>query len=143
MRTETLILSGAVPAPINRVFDLMTDPGKIPDWLPRCTNVDAQGGGQLKRGSRIKVKFNGRATQFEIVDLTPPTTFGWADRQARVGSRVFFHLQFSGGQTQLTMKSIWTPQTWRDWLAGKLFRRRNVRKFFDGVLQNLRKLVTR
>ncbi len=85
MRTETLILSGAVPAPINRVFDLMTDPGKIPDWLPRCSNVDSEG--PLKKGSRVKVNFNGRATQFEIVDLTPPTTFGWADRQARVGSR--------------------------------------------------------
>jgi len=141
VRTETLILSGAVPAPINRVFNLMTDPAQIPDWLPRCSNVHSEG--PLRKGSRVKVNFNGRATQFEIVDLTPPTTFGWADREARVGSRVFFHLQFSGGQTQLTMKSLWTPQSWRDWLAGKLFRRRNVRKFFDGVLQNLRKLVTR
>ena len=141
MRTETLILSGAVPAPINRVFNLMTDPAQIPDWLPRCSNVVSEG--PLRKGSRVKVIFNGRATQFEIVDLTAPTTFGWADRLARVGTRVYFHLQFSGGQTQLTMKSIWTPQTWRDWLAGKLFRRRNVRKFFDGVLQNLRKLVTR
>ncbi len=141
MRTETLILSGAVPAPINRVFNLMTDPAQIPDWLPRCSNIDPQG--PLRKGSRIKVHFNGRATQFEIVDLTPPTTFGWADRLARVGSRVFWHLQFSGGQTQLTMKSIWTPQTWRDWLAGKLFRRRSARRLFDGVLQNLRKLVTR
>src|SRR2546430_9229858 len=95
----------------------MTDPVQIPDWLPRCTNVVAQG--QLKRGSRIKVNFNGRATQFEIVDLTPPTTFGWADREARVGSRVFFHLQFSGGQTQLTMKSLWTPHSWRDRVAGE------------------------
>ena len=141
MRTETLILSGAVPAPINRVFNLMTDPAQIPDWLSRCSNVHSEG--PLRKGSRVKVNFNGRATQFEIVDLTAPTTFGWADREARVGSRVFFHLQFSGGQTQLTMKSLWTPQSWRDWLAGKLFRRRNVRKFFDGVLQNLRKLVTR
>jgi len=141
VRTETLILSGAVPAPINRVFALMTDPVQIPDWLPRCSNVVSEG--PLRKGSRVKVNFNGRATQFEIVDLTAPTTFGWADREARVGSRVFFHLQFSGGQTQLTMKSLWTPQSWRDWLAGKLFRRRSVRKFFDGVLQNLRKLVTR
>ena len=141
MRTETLILSGAVPAPIRRVFDLMTDPGPIPDWLPRCSNVEAQG--PLRKGARIKVNFNGRATQFEIVDLTPPTTFGWADRLARIGTRVYFHLQVSGGQTQLTMKSLWTPQTWRDWIVGKLFRRRSARRLFDGVLQNLRKLVTR
>jgi len=141
VRTETLILSGAVPAPIGRVFELMTDPGQIPDWLPRCSNVEAQG--PLRKGVRIKVNFNGRATQFEIVDLTAPTTFGWADRLARVGSRIYWHLQFSGGQTQLTMKSLWTPQTWRDWLAGKLFRRRSARRLFDGVLQNLRKLVTR
>src|SRR5207247_6830021 len=119
----------------------MTDPAQIPDWLPRGSNVVSEG--PLRKGSRVKVNFTGRATQFEIVDLTAPTTFGWADRQARVGSRVFFHLQFSGGQTQLTMKSIWTPQTWRDWLAGKLFRRRSGRKVFDGVLENRRKVVTR
>jgi uncharacterized protein YndB with AHSA1/START domain len=141
VRTETLILSGAVPAPIHRVFELMTNPALIPDWLPRCSNVVSQG--PLTKGCRIKVNFNGRATQFEIVDLSPPTTFGWADRLARKGTRVFFHLQFSGGQTQLTMKSLWTPQTWRDWLAAKLFRRRSARRLFDGVLQNLRKLVTR
>src|SRR5256885_15971808 len=97
----------------------MTDPAQIPDWLPRCSNVHSEG--PLRKGSRVKVNFNGRATQFEIVDLTAPTTFGWADREARVGSRVFFHLQFSGGHTQLTMKSLWTPQSWRQLLCGEMF----------------------
>src|SRR3989442_15864347 len=108
----------------------MTDPAQIPDWLPRCSNIDPQG--PLRKGSRIKVHFNGRATQFEIVDLTPPTTFGWADREARVGSRVFFHLQFSGGQTQLTMKSLGTPQSGREWLAGKAVPEGDGREVFCG-----------
>jgi hypothetical protein len=41
------------------------------------------------------------------------------------------------------MKHVWTPASWRHWLLGHFYRRRNAHRMFDGLLQNLRKALTR
>lgn len=46
----------------------------MPEWLPGCTAVQAEG--QLKHGARFKVRFGTRLTEFEIADFAPPNTFG-------------------------------------------------------------------
>jgi len=33
--------SGTVPAPIDKVFALIADPARMPEWLPRCIAVKA------------------------------------------------------------------------------------------------------
>src|SRR2546427_9501140 len=39
MRPVSFTYSGTVGAPIDRVFALITDPGRMPEWLPGCRSV--------------------------------------------------------------------------------------------------------
>src|ERR1043166_5083342 len=67
-----------VPVPIERVFALLTDPGRMAEWLPGYAGT--QSDKPLRKGVRFKVRFGQRMTEFEVVDFTPPTTFGWVER---------------------------------------------------------------
>ena len=79
----------------------------------------------------------------EVIEYEAPTTYGWVEIIRRRGSKTFFKLQFAGGATHITMKYVWIPATWRAWFLGQFFRRRNAHRTFDGLLQNLRKALTR
>ncbi len=75
-----------VPVSIERVFALLTDPGRMAEWLPGCAGTQTDK--PLKKGVRFKVRFGERTTEFEVVDFTPPTTFGWVERGERNGCRL-------------------------------------------------------
>src|SRR5207247_9562222 len=88
---------------------------------------------------------SGRKTDavIEIIEYERPTSYGWVEIIHRRGAQTFFKLEFHGGSTRITMKQVWTPASWRAWLQGQFSRRRNAHKMFDGLLQNLRKALTR
>src|SRR2546425_5096239 len=72
-----------LPVSIERVFALLTDPSRMAEWLPGCAGT--QSDKPLRKGVRFKVRFGQRMTEFEVVDFTPPTTFGWVERGERNG----------------------------------------------------------
>src|SRR5438309_6682019 len=80
MRPVSHTLINSIRAPIDRVFALLTDPGRIAQWLPGCDGV--QSAGPLRKGARFTARFGARQTEFEIVDFTPPSTFGWVERRS-------------------------------------------------------------
>ncbi|HEY6784726.1 MAG TPA: SRPBCC family protein [Gemmatimonadales bacterium] len=140
MRPVSSVLTATISAPSDRVFAILTDVAKIPQWLPGCRSVDASG--PVRKGARLRVNFlSGRATELEIVDFTPATSLGWSDREGRRGSQLFFQLKFGGSATQLVMKEVWTPKSVGDWIRGRLLKRRNVKKMFGTAVNNLRKLA--
>ncbi len=145
-RPVTVTFSGTIGAPIEKVFALLTDPARLPDWLPHCQAVKA-GNPERGKGEHWRLLFhNGLRkidVEIEIIDYSPPYTFGWVEHRRRAGTKHFFKLQFSGGATRITMKHSWTAPNLRAWLLGHLYRRRNAKRMFDGLLQNLRKLLTR
>jgi uncharacterized protein YndB with AHSA1/START domain len=146
MQATSFTYSGTIGAPIDKVFAIISDPTRMPEWLPRCRAVipapEIRG-----KGDRHRIQFEHgvrpRDAVIEIIDYTPPLTFGWVEVYQRRGSKTFFALGFEGGSTKITMKHIWTPANWRSWLLGQFYRRRNARKMFDALLQNLRKVLTR
>jgi uncharacterized protein YndB with AHSA1/START domain len=140
MASRATVLSGDIAAPDTLVFALLSDPRRIPDWLPGCSAVG--GAPLIYKGARLLVRFGPRTASFEITDFNPPRTFGWAEEGARSGSRTFFHLGFAGGTTALRMKHIWTARTLWAWLKAKLRDRRDPQRVLDRTLQNLRKLTT-
>ncbi len=146
MRPVSFTYSGSVGVTIDKVFALLTDPTRMPDWLPGCRSVKPAADPRGK-GDRHRVVFerNGKRVEaeIEIIDYQPPTTFGWVEIRRRAGAKTFFKLQFAGGATLITMKYVWAPASWRAWLLGQLFRRRDVHRMFDALLQNLRKALTR
>jgi uncharacterized protein YndB with AHSA1/START domain len=138
-----LALRFAVPlvrAPIDQVFAVLTDPGRIADWLPGCGGVQSEG--PLKRGRRFTARFGDRLTEFEIVDFTPPNTFAWIERRQRKSSETFFRLDSAGAATVVTIREVWTPQSLGAWVRGRLFQKRNVQHQLSELLRHLQRILT-
>src|SRR6266850_1086539 len=140
MASLNITLSATIPAPIEEVFELLTNPANIPKWLPGGQSVEPPTA--LRKGSRLRVGFGTRAAEFEIVELTVPSNFGWIERKGRPGNHVYFNLGFGGGSTNLAMKSVWEARGLWARLFGELSRRKDAKRFFDGVVNNLRRIVT-
>ncbi|MGH7569486.1 MAG: SRPBCC family protein [Gemmatimonadales bacterium] len=143
MRPINSTLIGHVAASADRVFSLLTDPATIPSWLPGCAWAETTGGGPMRKGAHLKVRFGQRTTDFEVVDFSPYSTFGWVERGQRQGAKTFFLLQNTAGATAITIKNVWQPQSLGAWVRGKLFPKRNVKRVMDGTVNNLRMLVLR
>ncbi len=141
MRPVSHTLIDHVRAPIDRVFALLSDPARMPEWLPGCTAVEAEA--PLKHGARVKVRFGTRLTEFEIVDCAPPNTMGWVERRQRMGSKTFFRLDFVGGSTSVTVRDEWTPRSLGAWVQGRLLPMRDVPRYLKSILQNLQRLLSR
>lgn len=146
MAPVSFTYSGTVPAPMDKVFALISDPLRMPEWLPRCIAVKATTQDKAPgKGARYKLTFQ-RAVQqhecvIEIIDYSPPHTFGWVEIYHRAGSKTFFALRFDGGSTKVTFKHLWVPSGFRSWLNGQFYRRRNAHRMFDGLINNLRKAL--
>ena len=142
MRSIDHTLITQVGAPIEKVFAVLTDPARIPEWLPMCESVEAHG--PVRRGSRLKIHFSeGRRTEFEIVDYNAPNTFGWVEHGGREGAKTFFRLDFAGGATAVTIKDVWRPPSVMAWLKAQLFPKRNTKRQMDRAVQSLRLAVTK
>jgi uncharacterized protein YndB with AHSA1/START domain len=146
MRPQSLTYSGLVGVAIDEVFALISDAKRMPEWLPNCTFA-VPGPTNRGKGDRHRLHFerNGRKADavIEIIEYVPPTTYAWVEIVHRRGSKTYFKLEFQGGVTRITMKYVWAPSGFRAWLLGQFYRRRNAHKMFDGLLQNLRKALTR
>lgn len=142
MRSIDHTLITQVGAPMERVFSVLTDPARIPDWLPMCESVELEG--PIRVGARLKVHFaDHRLTVFEIVDYQVPSTFGWIEHGGRAGAKTFFRLDFHGGATALTVRDVWRPPTVVSWLKAQLFPKRNTKRQMDRAVQSLRLAVTK
>ncbi len=128
-----------VPVSIERVFALLTDPGRMAEWLPGCAGTQTDK--PLKKGVRFKVRFGERTTEFEVVDFTPPTTFGWVERGERNGWKTFFRLDPSAASTAVTVRDVWAPGSLIAWLRGRFFEKRRVNSQLEAILSNVRKLL--
>ncbi len=92
-------------------------------------------------GVRFKVQFGQRMTEFEVVDFTPPTAFGWVERGGRNGWKTFFRLDRAVESTAVTVRDVWAPRSPIAWLRGRLFEKRRVDTQLEAILSNVRKLL--
>src|SRR2546430_17165371 len=139
MRPVSHTLINSIRAPIDRVFALLTDPGRIAQWLPGCDGV--QSAGPLRKGARFTPRFGARQTEFEVVDFAPPSPFGWVERGQRKGWRTFFRLDASAGSTAVTIRDVWTPRSVGGWLRGRFLEKRKAQNHLKTILENLGKMV--
>ena len=140
MRPVSHTLIDHVRAPIDRVFALLSDPARMPEWLPGCSAVETAG--PLKNGARLTARFGTRLTEFAIVDFAAPHTFGWVERGQRRGSKSFFRLEFVGGSTSVTVRDEWTPHSLGAWVRGRLLPKRKVQRQLQAILHNLQHLLS-
>ena len=139
MRPVSRTVIQTLPVSIERVFALLTDPSRMAEWLPGCAGT--QSDKPLRKGVRFKVRFGQRMTEFEVVDFTPPTTFGWVERGERNGWKTFFRLDPTAESTAVTVRDVWAPRSLVAWLRGRLFEKRRVDRQLDAILSNVRKIL--
>jgi uncharacterized protein YndB with AHSA1/START domain len=139
MRPVSRTVIQTVPVSIERVFALLTDPSRMAEWLPGCAGT--QSDKPLRKGVRFKVRFGQRMTEFEVVDFTPPTTFGWVERGERNGWKTFFRLDPSAESTAVTVRDVWAPRSLVSWLRGRIFEKRRVDSQLEAILSNVRKIL--
>src|SRR5258706_11207767 len=94
MRPVSRTVIHTIPVSIERVFALLTDPGRMAEWLPGCGGTESDK--PPRKGGRVKVRVGQRTTQFEVVDFTPPTTFRWGERGERNGWEKVFPPRSAG-----------------------------------------------
>lgn len=141
MRLVRHTLIDSVHADCQQVFALLTDPARMPQWLPACTAVSANG--PLRRGAWLIVKFGDRESAFEIVELTPPTSLGWEEREGRSGSRTVIQLEAVGRcTTRVTVRHVWAPVSFLAWWRGRILVKRRVERTLSGILRNVRAAVS-
>jgi len=136
MRPVTYTLTTVVPAPVERVFQTLTDPLTMNQWLPSARAVEAVA--PLKKGSRLRVVYDTREAEIEIVDFNQPSVFGWSERSGRRSWRTFFRLEFAGASTRLTVQVVWQAPSLVAWLKVRVKQNRNVTGQMDVMVQNLR-----
>ena len=139
MDSATFTFTAAIPTPMSQLFDILTDPARIPEWLPHCHSANCDG--PLRKKSRVTLEFGRRTIELVISEFAAPTSFAWTERKPRDGAQTFFQLDFGGGTTTLTVKEVWPTSGIRG-LLGKLLGKRNAKKRFDAMVQNLRKIAT-
>ena len=139
MRPITYTMTTTMPATVEQVFQALTDPHQMALWLPAARAVEAVS--PLKKGSRIRVVYDTRDTEIEVVDFNPSTVFGWAERVGRRQWKTFFRLEFAGAATRLTVQQVWIPPSWGAWLRVKFRSNRNVPARLDSMVQNLRTVM--
>src|SRR3989454_7294021 len=107
MRSVAITLSGIVAAPIDRVFDLLTDPHRAPDCLPGCQSVRVNGapGRKVERWHlRVRTPLRLADLQIEILEYTPPPGIACHEILPRSGSKTYFNLQVHDGTTGLLIQ---------------------------------------
>jgi uncharacterized protein YndB with AHSA1/START domain len=139
-RPVTFCATGQVPAAIDLVFAVLTDPTRMPDWLPGCTRAEITD--LMRQGARIQARFpRNRVTEFEVVDYAPPYRFGWVERGQRNGWRLWFRLNATGRATAVTICEVWAPTSVAAWVWGKLIRRRHPERQVGAILATLQSIV--
>lgn len=139
MRPVSHTYVDSVRAPVVQVFALLTDPARIPKWLPGCDAVESPG--PLRKGGKFTARFGQRTSEFEIVDFVAPATFGWTERGQRKGTKLFMRLDVTGATTAVTVREVSTPRGFIAWVRGRFFERRQVQKRLQTIVQNLRALL--
>jgi uncharacterized protein YndB with AHSA1/START domain len=109
-----------IPAPRERVWELVSDPYSLPRWWPRTTrveNVDAKGGGRRSRWTKVLETAEGRGVRadFRCVSSAREERYVW--EQELEGSPFARHLRQAGvevllrgreGGTEVTLTSSQT-----------------------------------
>jgi hypothetical protein len=86
----------------------------------------------------LRVVYDTREAEIEVVDYNQPSVFGWSERSGRRLWRTYFRLEFAGASTRLTVQTVWQAPSLFAWLKVKVRQSRNVTGQMESMVQNLR-----
>jgi uncharacterized protein YndB with AHSA1/START domain len=75
----------AIAAPRERVWSVLTDVERWPEWTASMRSVQYAGTDRLTLGARVRIKQPGMpALVWEVTDLVPQESFSWQARSAGI-----------------------------------------------------------
>ncbi len=141
MRPVSYNVSSTIPVAMERVFELLTDPYRLAEWIPSCRSADALP--PIETGSVITLQFDEREATVEVVEVKAPVLVAWVEREPRRHWRTVFRLAFAGGATTISVTQQWMPPSFVTWLRARLFPKRNVAARLDRLVRNLRQALSK
>ncbi len=139
MRPVSHSLVEHLPASIDRVFAVLADPARVPDWLPGCSA--AQSERPLQHGVWLRARFKKRVSIFEVVEFLPPKRLGFLERGQRKNAQLFFRLEPAGASTTVTVREVWQPGSAGAWVRGRVLPKRDPDRYLAAILENLGRII--
>jgi carbon monoxide dehydrogenase subunit G len=132
-----------IQAPREKVYAMISDPTRLPDWVPslgEVRNVSGTGIGQTHEWTykMVGLPFKGRS---EVVEVTPPSRRVTRTTGGIESTWTFDLEEEGGGATNLSLAIEYTiPVPVVRKLAERLVRRRNERELKHG-LEHLKEIL--
>lgn len=94
-----------LPAPIERVWHALTDPGMIERWLMRPDGYEAKVGARFTLREEARTDCRGQV-ECEVLELSPPNRMVWSWRGAEdpATTRLVIDLEADERGTRLTLR---------------------------------------
>jgi uncharacterized membrane protein len=129
-----------IAAPVERVWQVMSDVERWPDWTASITTVHRLDTGPLVVGSRAKVKQPKLpGVVWTVTELTPDRGFVWTAKSPGVRNRGIHRVEPVGdGESRVTLGVEEDGPLGR--LAGRLLRRL-TKRYVDMEAEGLKKRV--
>ena len=148
-----------IPAPASSVWSLISDPGRMPEWLALCDTVEVLSAGEV--GMKLRLEGRTRAgrrsaletqTDVEVTAYAPPRELSWrvvAERLAGKPIKRFARetrfkvsLEPREGDTKVRLRSEMEPRSPVHGIMIRVFGSRAGRRAMARSLQRLKGLAT-
>ncbi len=123
-----------VDAPPERVWAIITDIDRWPDWQPGVSKARLEG--PLAPGSVFRWRASGLSIRSTLREVAPPSRIGWEGKAPGTRAVHVWALTAQGAQT-----AVETEESFEGWLP-RLMRRamqRNLEKALRGGLESLKR----
>lgn len=150
----SLRVTRTLSAPPERVWPLLADPKRWPEWLPGVTTSEVLAGPAegVGRRQRLQAAYGGQRGEIElqITDWEPRRRVGWVHTAERIGGkqqnlakdiRTLITLTPAGGGTLLAVEGSWEPVGLMGKMLAKTVAQSRAEGMFEGVAENLDRLA--
>ncbi|MFN2432562.1 MAG: SRPBCC family protein [Gemmatimonadota bacterium] len=143
-----------ITAPPERVWPLLADPTRWPEWLPGITTSEVTAGPVegVGRRQRLDAAYAGQHGEIElrITDWEPRRRIGWVHTAERIGGkqqnfakdiRTIITLTPAGTGTELQVEGSWEPVGIMGKMLGKTLVQSRAEGMLGGAAENLERLA--
>lgn len=152
MSRHEISVETKIEAPPTKVFRILSDPGRVPQWMPNASAAeptnDKKGVGAT-RHVQLQVQRTVLESYQRIVEAEEGKRFAWVHERDLIDGKPFgmledvgtaFRLRGDGRRTRLTATSHFKPKGFKARLAAPLFTN-DIKKQMRFALDNLKRLA--
>ena len=148
-KTHTLRITGNLATTPEKIFSVITDLTKAPQWVPHCTHaVKTDGRDGAARKQKVSFEKEGAASTSEDQQVTTwvdNRQYGWKLLQAsgsRADARTVITLTQRQNITEVEILGEWTASSWLGKIPAAFSEPKRLRADYEEMISRLRKSAT-